>query len=471
MGNPPNVAVVIVTWNKRDDVLRLLESLTSLDYTSYDIFLVDNASSDGTVYSVQERFPHVCILENAENLGGTGGFNRGLNFVLQEGTYEYVWMLDNDALPESSTLTELVNVAERDSRIAIVGSRIMNPNKRDMIVEVGACIDWRKGDVRPLFRNQPLMEATKECYDVDYVAVCSALVRLDALRRVGLMDPRHFVFWDDMDWGITFRRHGYRVVCSNRSVVYHPAFTEKRGGNLSLLYYGCRNRLLTISKHGKGVDRIRSLYFVLRRIGKMIVHYTLSGHREIVKAYVAALCDFIRSKWGRCDYSWRQRKRQGGSVCLPSGKRFVIFPAGDRLSVENLVLRIRREVKDSHIAFLLPVDREPLFAELMVDETIRFEGRTRFPMLHMGRLFFAVWIRDFDIGIFPDLHNAVLISAAVRDVYIQEDGLFYAVRRGRLGRVSILFASIILGEMLSILIFPLLWLISLRYGVTVEETP
>ena len=114
MGANPKVAIVIVTWNKKKYVLDLLNSLGNLNYDNHDIIVVDNASTDDTCQVIREQYTYVDLIENKENLGGTGGFNTGMRYVLEKRGYKYTWLLDNDAVVENDTLIELVRVMEND---------------------------------------------------------------------------------------------------------------------------------------------------------------------------------------------------------------------------------------------------------------------------------------------------------------------------------------------------------------------
>lgn len=119
----PSILVIIVTWNKKDYVLDLLNSLRNLDYASsaIDTVVVDNASNDGTAEAIRELFPQVNLICNPENIGGTGGFNTGLKwaFAQPDGKYKYLWLLDNDVLVHRAALSELVNLLETLSLIHI----------------------------------------------------------------------------------------------------------------------------------------------------------------------------------------------------------------------------------------------------------------------------------------------------------------------------------------------------------------
>ena len=91
--NTPKVAIVIVTWNRLSDVVSLIESLSKLNYDNFETVVVDNASSDGTAEELKHRFPSITLLVNDTNLGGTGGFNRGIDHVLKKIDCKYTEIL------------------------------------------------------------------------------------------------------------------------------------------------------------------------------------------------------------------------------------------------------------------------------------------------------------------------------------------------------------------------------------------
>ena len=90
---PPNVSIIIVNWNRREDVIECLESVRRLDYPNCRIVVVDNASTDGSQQIIKEAFPEIVLIYNETNLGFTGGNNVGIRYALQHNA-EYVWLLN-----------------------------------------------------------------------------------------------------------------------------------------------------------------------------------------------------------------------------------------------------------------------------------------------------------------------------------------------------------------------------------------
>jgi GT2 family glycosyltransferase len=116
----PRVALVILNWNGRDDVLNCVATLPRLTYPNYVATVVDNGSADGSVEALRERFPEQRVLDLEKNLGICGGNTRGIADAMANGA-DYVLILNNDTEMHPELVTELVRVAESDERIAAVG--------------------------------------------------------------------------------------------------------------------------------------------------------------------------------------------------------------------------------------------------------------------------------------------------------------------------------------------------------------
>jgi GT2 family glycosyltransferase len=305
-----------VNWNGRADTLECLESLSGLDDPYSRIVVSDNASSDQSVEAVRREYPSAIILANPENLGFAGGNNVGIRYALQQGA-DYVWLLNNDTIVERNALSTLVQVAESDPAIGILGSKIYYYSDRDVISFAGATIDWGKGRSPHVGRGESDRGQYDTVRDVDRVSGCSMLVRKEVCERVGLLDDDFFLYAEDVDWCVRARIAGYRCVYVPASMVFHKEAASvkgKDGKGTLFLYYNTRNFLKMIAKHHRFPARecliMKVILLHLRYRKRSLLKLMLSGiDRNVLitpedKAVFFGVRDFLSNRMGRRDYSF-----------------------------------------------------------------------------------------------------------------------------------------------------------------------
>lgn len=110
------IGVVICNYNKKDFVLQCVQSVLESKEKNFDIYVVDNASSDGSAEALKKAYGNrITVIENKENLGGSGGFNTGLRIVRDKG-YSYFMCLDDDAAVDENALSVFISLHGRAYR-------------------------------------------------------------------------------------------------------------------------------------------------------------------------------------------------------------------------------------------------------------------------------------------------------------------------------------------------------------------
>ncbi|URZ00933.1 glycosyltransferase family 2 protein [Clostridium felsineum] len=242
------VGIIICNYNKKEYVLKCIDSVLNSSYKDFDIYLVDNASTDGSVQAVKERFCNeLKIIENEENIGGSGGFYTGIKFVINKG-YKYIYLLDNDVVIHENSLEKLVDYMEKNLNVGATGSKIYYLDNPKVIQEFGSFVDW--DDFNMKLMNKGSIDLGFSDMKSDYVPACSALLRVDALKEVGNIDKEYFVYWDDIDLCHRLKLQGYEIWAINDSKVWH-----KGGGNVRRntfgTYYFWRNRIHFFIKYSE----------------------------------------------------------------------------------------------------------------------------------------------------------------------------------------------------------------------------
>ncbi|AAK80130.1 hypothetical protein BJV85_001708 [Clostridium acetobutylicum] len=292
------LSIVICNYNKKEYVLNCIDSVLNSSYRDLDIYVVDNASEDGSVEAIKDKFKDkVMLISNTENLGGSGGFNTGIREVLKK-DYKYVMLLDNDVILDKEAINNSYRYLEKNDDTAVVGSKIYSMDNRDKIQEMGAKIDFENFYINPFYKGYIDFIELPEVVECDYVPACSMMVRIEALRRVGIMDEDNFIYWDDIEWGYRFKKAGYKVVTYGKSKVWHKMGVAQKTNTFGT-YYFWRNRIRFFAKY---IEENRIKDFCLRifdEIFQAIYSCNYIGKYSSARTIIAAVEDALNDVRGK----------------------------------------------------------------------------------------------------------------------------------------------------------------------------
>lgn len=318
MSAVPRIAAAIVTMNKRDAVLALLARLRD---DGIPAFVTTNACTDGTPAAIRAAFPGVTVLESAENLGGTGGFNCAMLAAL-ETQPSYVALVDDDALPEPGCLAKLADFLDSHDDYAFAAPAIHIASQPELLQETGGTVRFdREVAVEASNRFLP-NEGLPAAIDVDYASACTLLVRAERIREVGVMDWSFFLFCDDVDWTLRLRGDRYKGACIPSVRSLHD-FPWAKPLSLSRLYYFHRNGLLLLARWRPPSDRsLATLRRPLQRLIRDWLQAAAAGDHEMRDTCADALRDARAHRLGawqgprsllrehmRIDAAWFRSKR------------------------------------------------------------------------------------------------------------------------------------------------------------------
>jgi hypothetical protein len=292
------VATVIVTWNKLNDVCSLLEDIAKLDlqHIQLDAYVVDNASGDGTqTYLEQHYSSKVKVLQTGSNLGGSGGFSHGLQFVSKL-EYDYIWLLDNDVRLDSLALSALIQTLQKYDEVGLVGSQIRKLHEPNTIQELGSFINSAKAHLKTNFgnysniSNEEILRG-RPYITVDVCAAASLLVRREVVQQIGVFE-NYFLHFDDVEWCLRAKLAGWIIAVNPASIVWHysPDFKCRPWIN----YYDERNLCYCWQKHRPDL--------VLKRVVvsfPRLVYYAATGRDFLAEISIAGFEDFIKAIRGQ----------------------------------------------------------------------------------------------------------------------------------------------------------------------------
>lgn len=210
--NDPFVSIVILNWNGWVDTIECLDSLGYLKYEPFEIIVVDNASTDDSVKQIKSRFPEVKVIENSENSGFSKGNNLGIRLAMN-GAAKYVWLLNNDTTVSDTALKELVETAENNPLLGIVGSVLYEYD------QPGVVQAWGGGDFNVLLSTTSHYKFPSN--KIEHIIGASMFIRRQVLEEVGMLDETFFFFMEDTEYSRRVKSLGWQLGVANRSRVYH----------------------------------------------------------------------------------------------------------------------------------------------------------------------------------------------------------------------------------------------------------
>lgn len=292
---PPfrEVAVLVLNFNGQHFLEVCFQSLLKNAPHAFDIYLIDNHSTDDSVDFTRTRFPGIKIIQNETNLGFAGAYDR----IIRGLDHQYVVLLNNDTAVETGWLEALYGVAEDNPRVAACGSKIMMMRRPHLIDHAGGLLTFI-GSGLDLGKWTTDAGQYQEVKEVGFGSGCSLLLRRSAYLEVGGFDRDYFMYHEDVDLCWRLRLAGYSVKYVPDSVVYHHlGGTATRGRESPFQLYWCqKNRLANMVKNlgpgslpaGLGISLGYDAFRVLR--------FLAQGNLELVRLVIRGYVDTFRRR-------------------------------------------------------------------------------------------------------------------------------------------------------------------------------
>lgn len=298
MSSSPLVYAVTLSWNRREDTLACLASLTASEYANLVCVLVDNASSDGTVEAVRSVYPQVSVIENPINSGYAAGVTIGIRYALEQGA-DFVWIVDNDAVVAPDTLTVMLEAQQQDPLAAALTPKVMFFARPDVI--------WSMGyDCRPItlarthsWEGQPADRADGARRPTTYAPCCGLLVKREVWEQIGLLDTGFFIYYEDLDFCLRLRDAHIQLYSVPTAMMWHKVSASAGEGSPLQKYHLARSSVRFYRKHTPAwllpLIFLYRLGSALRTTGRALQH----RRSDVVRAYWRGLRDGWR------DLSWK----------------------------------------------------------------------------------------------------------------------------------------------------------------------
>lgn len=314
------VSIVIVNFNGGPFIGKCLNSVLASDYKNFEVIIVDNGSSDGSIEFIERVFgsdPRIKIIQNKKNLGPAVGRNMGADFARGE----FICFLDNDTEVNPQWLTGLINVLRSKQTIGSVQPKLMLNNSA--VDGLGDFVDIL-GDAFSFGNRERDLELIKpsEIFSSKGAAIA---VRHKVFDEVDGFDERIFHYFDDVDFGWRIRLSGYTNVLVPTSVVYHAGGRGRKRDVSYCIYNNEKNRTMMLIKNHTLHLMILSLplAIVSAFVKSLFTSFTNKNSKALTSCFKAVFQSlFNKQTW----YERRKVQTMANKISHAQIKNYMLSP-------------------------------------------------------------------------------------------------------------------------------------------------
>lgn len=299
-----NIIALIVTFNRKNLLLECLQALSSQTRQPSKILIIDNASTDETIKELKNNgwleSDNIQLIQLKENTGGAGGFSSGMKCAFDGGA-DYVWMMDDDAMPHPTALEELMKYATPQHIYASLAIQDQQTSW-EMTVKQGG--GW-------LSTHNP--NDILEKMEVRSLPFLGFLIHQKLVEKIGLPDKSFFIAADDTEYCLRVKQVGSKLYLAGKSWIEHPKAHSQEykvlGKKINYVslppwkrYYDTRNRIFIGKKHFGFKLYSQTLPSLLFRL--LISMMNEKNKSQQLKAYCFGLYDGLTGKGGKRHEYW-----------------------------------------------------------------------------------------------------------------------------------------------------------------------
>ncbi len=318
-------AIVILNYNGEETLREFLPDVVTL--SSYDVWIIDNCSTDSSIGYVTSDFPSVQVIRLGSNLGYAGGYNAGLETL--KGKYRNYILLNSDVAVSESWDVKLCSFLEAREEFAAVQPKILSYQDRTKFDYAGAGGGFLDSLGYPYCRGRlwDTIEEDKGQYDdeqeVDWASGACLVIKSSVFHDCGGFDPDFFAHMEEIDLCWRMRRSRWKIGYLGEVTVYHLGGATLTRGSAKKLYLNIRNSLSMLYKNESKLKfkLIYPIKFFLEHMAAF--SYLKNGNRELYLAIRKGYRDFRTRKPGLYRGTSGSEDRSGFKKNGPS--RFIFW--------------------------------------------------------------------------------------------------------------------------------------------------
>lgn len=284
------VSIITVNYNGLKDTCSLIDTIP-IEEPSIEVIVVDNASKADEAKILEDRYPHINVIRSNTNLGFAGGNNLGINAAKGK----YLYLVNNDTEFKNFNIQSLIERIESSDNIGIVCPKILFWGQPRPIQFAGytslskitmrnKCIGFGEQDNGQYNMAHP----------TPYAHGAAMFIKRNAIEKAGLMPEDYFLYYEELDWSIIFKRAGYEIWYEPASEIFHKESSTTGQNSPIRTFYITRNRLLFIKRNSKGIYKLLSyIYIICIVAARDVIKHTMSRRTDLACATFHGIADFL----------------------------------------------------------------------------------------------------------------------------------------------------------------------------------
>lgn len=253
-----DLSIIIVNYNVKEFLQNLIHSIEKASSNlTKEIFIIDNASDDGSVEFIREKFPQVKLIANQKNLG----FGKANNLGLNEASGKYLLMINPDTIVAEDTFEKMIEFFDQNKNVGLAGCKILNPDGTLQLAcrrsfpgpwvsftkVTGLSSFFPKSRIFARYNLTYLDE--NQTYEVDAISGSFMMMRKEVYEKVGGFDEQFFMYGEDLDLCYRIQKAGYKVfyVHTTQIIHYKGESTKRSSLDETKVFYNAMH--LFVKKH------------------------------------------------------------------------------------------------------------------------------------------------------------------------------------------------------------------------------
>jgi GT2 family glycosyltransferase len=255
-----SIASLILTYNDTEFTSLVCKNLLANGEVSY-IVIVDNSDKTEFININKNKFTqyatNVFYINPGENRGYAAGNNIGINYILSNLSVDYIWIVNNDIIPQKNAADFMVETIKSCGDKSICGSLLYYYENTDTINKSSVIQCYGGGKYYPVigksklhFKNKHRNELpTLKNKQIDFIMGASMMVPVNAFKELGFIPEEYFMYYEELDWQTSARKKGYKLIVSESSEIIHMDGLSTKNKKHTYYYYMNRAAMIFTKKH------------------------------------------------------------------------------------------------------------------------------------------------------------------------------------------------------------------------------